>query len=76
MDDWHPLSQELRQFRVHERPQDADSGEKYFRETPAGLARYVRPHRQARLRLGVEELDPLEPMQMEEPNESGESCRE
>ncbi|CAL1127448.1 unnamed protein product [Cladocopium goreaui] len=39
MDDWDPLSQELRQFRVHERPQDADSGEEYFRETPTGLAR-------------------------------------
>ena len=51
-------------------------GEEYFRETPNGLARYVRPHRQARPRLGVEELDPLKAMQMGEPNESGESENE
>ena len=73
VDDWDPLNQELRQFRVHERPQDADCGEEYFRETPNGLARYVRPHHQARLRLGVEELDRLEAMQMEEPSENSQS---
>ena len=29
-DDWDTLSQELRQFQVHERPQDADSGDIEF----------------------------------------------
>ena len=64
---WDPINQELRQYRIHERPQDADSGEEYFRETENGLARYVRPHYQARIRLGVEELDPLEAMQLRSP---------
>ena len=73
VDDWDPINQELRQYRIHERPQDADSGEEYLRETENGLARYVRPHYPARVRLGVEELDPLEAMQLEEPSENEES---
>jgi hypothetical protein len=73
VDDWDPINQELRQYRIHEQPQDADSGEEYFRETENGLARYVRPHYPARLRLGAEELDPLEAMQLEEPSENEES---
>eukprot|EP00435_Cladocopium_sp_Y103_P048216 s368_g14.t1 len=33
VDDWDPLNSELRQFRVLEDPEDAWSGEEYFRET-------------------------------------------
>ena len=69
VDEWDPLHQELRQCRILDDPADADSGEEYFRESPIGLARYVRPHHQARHRLEVEELDPVEGMMMGEPGE-------
>ena len=60
VDDWDPMNHELKQLRVLADARDADSGEEFFRETETGLAKYVRPRFEARRRLKVEELDPLE----------------
>ena len=60
VDDWDPDTQSLRQYRVLASPEEAESGEEYFKETTNGLARFVRPHAFVRQRLNVEELDPLE----------------
>ena len=43
-----------------------NSGEEFFRETETGLAKYVRPHHEAR-RLKVEELDPLDASMLLDP---------
>eukprot|EP00435_Cladocopium_sp_Y103_P026850 s3061_g6.t1 len=68
VDDWDPMNQEFKQFRVLADARDADSGEEFFRETETGLAKYVRPHRQARERLKVEELDPLDASMLLDPD--------
>ena len=69
VDDWDPELHELRKYRVLDSPKDAWSGEEYFRETgDQGLARYVRPARQVRLRLGIAEMDPLEMYQLMDEN--------
>ena len=47
VDDWDPELQEIRQFRVLKSVDDAESGEEYFRETPGGLARFVKLDRRA-----------------------------
>ena len=49
---------------MHEMP---ISGEEFFRETETGLAKYVRPRFEARRRLKVEELDPLEASMLVDP---------
>eukprot|EP00435_Cladocopium_sp_Y103_P006539 s1805_g2.t1 len=64
VDDWDPIRCELRQFRVLSSPEDAWSGEEYFRETSRGLAKYVRPDRKRRFKYDMREVDPLEAYQM------------
>ena len=72
VDDWDPIGQEMRQFRVLASAADADSGEEFFRETETGLAKFVRPSHAARERYNVEEMDPLEAMVLPEPGEEAE----
>ena len=60
VDDWDPEIHSLKQYRVLSSPEDAESGEEYFRETEFGWARYVRPPRMVRIKRNVEELDPLD----------------
>ena len=60
VDDWDPIAQQICQYRVLRGPEEADSGEEYFKETEIGLARYVKPVRWVHRRLNVEEMDPLE----------------
>ncbi|CAL1135832.1 unnamed protein product [Cladocopium goreaui] len=67
VDDWDPMNHELKQLRVLADARDADSGEEFFRETETGLAKYVRPRFEARRRLKVEELDPLEASMLVDP---------
>eukprot|EP00435_Cladocopium_sp_Y103_P000040 s2725_g1.t1 len=64
VDDWDPVRCELRHFRILSSAEDAWSGEEYFRETPKGLAKYVRPDRKRRFKYDMREVDPLEAYQM------------
>eukprot|EP00435_Cladocopium_sp_Y103_P044781 s2986_g12.t1 len=75
VDAWDPINCELRQFRVLSSPEDAWSGEEYFREIPQGLAKYVRPDRKRRFKYDMREVDPLEAYQMTS-DESAEEERE
>ena len=65
VDDWDPEMNETRQFRILEDPEDALSGEKYFRhiESHDGLARYFRPDCRRRLKYGISELNAVEAYQ-------------
>lgn len=60
MDDWDLETYSVRQYRVLTKTEDADSGEEYFRETPFGLSRHVRPPRMVKRKRGVEKLETLE----------------
>ena len=72
VDDWDPETHSLKQYRVLSSPEDAESGEEYFRETEFGLARYVRPPNMVRIKRNVEELDPLEMSMIDLSDEEGE----
>ena len=56
VDDWHPVSPELRQYRVLQHSDDVMSGEEYFRECPGGLARFVKLDRRRRKKYGFEQI--------------------
>lgn len=71
VEDWDPVECELRQFRILTSCEDANSGEEYFRETPIGLAKYVRPDRRRRFKYDMREVDPLEAYQMISDSEEG-----
>ena len=60
VDDWDPDLQEIRQFRVLKSVDDAESGEEYFRETPGGLARFVKLDLRRRDRHGFAESNMMD----------------